>query len=115
MIAQRDPEKVRENERKRYQRDREKRDAANRAWFKTPQGMESKRLSQRAWRAKHPEKLRAHKLVRRAIDRGDLVRQPCPCGNPKAEAHHEDYSKPLVVEWLCRRCHHDRHRAVPFE
>lgn len=36
-----------------------------------------------------------------------LKREPCEeCGDIKAEAHHDDYLKPLNVRWLCRR-HHD--------
>ena len=110
-IAKRDPEKVRANERARYQRNKEKRAALNKWWASTPEGKESKLRTQREWRKRNPEKMRAHKLVRRAIDRGELFRQPCLCGNPKSEAHHEDYSKPLEVEWLCRKCHHDRHNS----
>lgn len=47
-----------------------------------------------------------------AIRTGILVRQPCcECGKSKSEAHHEDYAKPLDVQWLCR-FHHRRRDAV---
>jgi uncharacterized Zn finger protein (UPF0148 family) len=37
--------------------------------------------------------------------------QPCSqCGAAKAERHHHDYSKPLDVVFLCRRCHTIWHR-----
>ena len=40
------------------------------------------------------------------LRRGKLKRQPCQCGSPDSEMHHEDYSKPLDVVWLCSSCHH---------
>jgi hypothetical protein len=47
-------------------------------------------------------------ITSRAIRRGELVRQPCEvCGNPRSHAHHDDYSKPLEVRWLCAG-HHKR-------
>lgn len=39
-----------------------------------------------------------------------LTRQRAECGDPRADAHHADYSKPLEVEFLCRRHHAARHR-----
>ncbi len=36
-----------------------------------------------------------------AVYHGRVKRQPCWCGATRAEAHHEDYSKSLEVEWLC--------------
>lgn len=51
---------------------------------------------------------KAHSAVRNAIRRGDLVR-PDTCSRcgivGKIEASHDDYARPLDVEWLCRRCH----------
>lgn len=65
---------------------------------------------QAAWKLAHPDAVQAHHAVRRAIRRGELQRQPCAdCGHPYAEAHHEDYSRPLDVVWLCRRDHLKRH------
>jgi ribosomal protein S27AE len=54
-----------------------------------------------------------HTEVRKALRDGELVRQPCVrCGNPQALAHHEDYSEPLVVVWLCYSCHQIRHHEI---
>ena len=45
-----------------------------------------------------------------AIQGGKLTPMPCEvCGKVKTQGHHEDYSKPLDVVWLCIRHHQDRH------
>jgi ribosomal protein S27AE len=52
-------------------------------------------------------------LVAEAIRKGVLIRKSCErCGAAKTDAHHEDYSKPLDVIWLCRKCHQQRHREL---
>lgn len=49
----------------------------------------------------------------RAVSRGEIVRPEfCGCGAEKPHAHHEDYSRPLDVMWLCRKCHDARHREL---
>lgn len=64
----------------------------------------------RQYRAKFPDRNRAHRAVRNAIRRGRLTRLPCErCGNTKSEAHHDDYGKSLAVRWLCKSCHMDYH------
>ena len=42
--------------------------------------------------------------------RGLIVQIPCVhCGNYNSQMHHEDYSKPTIVMWLCRECHMAMH------
>lgn len=50
--------------------------------------------------------------VNNAIRSGRLVKQPCIiCGSLLSEAHHADYSKPLEVEWLCRKHHREKYHC----
>ncbi len=42
--------------------------------------------------------------------RGRLAQQPCEgCGGDDAQKHHDDYSQPLSVRWLCQSCHAAHH------
>ena len=72
--------------------------AATKYW-KTKEGKESKRKSDAKHRKAFPEKEKAHYAIRRALKTGQLFKEPCPCGETKVEGHHEDYSKPLDVDW----------------
>ncbi len=59
----------------------------------------------------YDEKMKARRKLQTAVKRGKIIRQPCQtCGAPNGDAHHEDYSKPLEVEWFCRLCHAAKHR-----
>jgi hypothetical protein len=64
-----------------------------------------------AYRKKYPQKRLAQQAVERAVRRGTLIRKVCEvCGKRNSEAHHDDYSKPLDVRWLCRKHHAEHHR-----
>lgn len=57
-------------------------------------------------------KVAARNKVKYEVKMGRLEKKPCgKCGEAEAEAHHEDYGKPLEVEWLCRKCHVEHHRG----
>lgn len=58
------------------------------------------------------EKMRARNLTSVAIRHGRLIRAACEtCGKTtgRIDAHHDDYTKPLSVRWLCRSCHQRHH------
>lgn len=59
------------------------------------------------WRANNPLQVKAHIAVKDAIRAGKLRKKlSCKCGSTEQiEAHHSDYTKPLKVKWLCRKCH----------
>lgn len=44
--------------------------------------------------------------------RGLLKINTCEICGKKAEKHHDDYSKPLEVRWLCREHHLENHSGV---
>lgn len=57
------------------------------------------------------ERKLARMATNTAIRQGVIVPQPCEvCGATNAEAHHDDYSKPLNVRWLCKPHHEEHHR-----
>ena len=62
---------------------------------------------------KYPYKEEIRKITRKAIAKGDITKQPCKiCGVLKVEAHHEDYTKPFEVTWLCRLHHNQYHKGL---
>lgn len=63
-------------------------------------------------RYRDPVKVKARLKLNDHFSRGKIIRQPCEvCGtNKKVEGHHEDYSKPLVVKWLCQKHHNEEHQ-----
>ena len=76
---------------------------------------DKRRAQERRWRARaYADPILKHRkqcnlLVYYAVKTGVLTPEPCACGGTKTEAHHEDYSKPLDVDWVCRKCHQKIH------
>ena len=55
---------------------------------------------------------RARNVLCLAVSRGKVIRKACEvCGFYPAEGHHDDYSRPLDVRWLCKE-HHEAHHAA---
>ena len=83
-----------------------------RAFLKDPEKFRKqwRRASrQRVWTFKHE----ARYQLNRAIRRGDIARpEQCEACKSKGRitAHHDNYSMPLRVRWLCYPCHGREHR-----
>lgn len=99
-IKTRDKEKARESNRKYMGRARKN-------------NLEKFRKRERSRIREKDEKYFARLELHNAVKRGDIVKPKCceNCGKEeRLTAHHDDYSKPLEVSWLCYRCHGKRHR-----
>ena len=80
-------------------------------WFKTDKGKAKLKRHTQRYRRLNPEKYKAAGIACRAVRGGKLIKQPFEvCGSLRVEKHHDDYSKPLKVRWLCRK----HHRLIPF-
>lgn len=85
--------------------------AYQKAWIASEAGKASHAQTTAKWRRNNRSKSRSHSLLNKAIYRGEIKRQPCEkCGAAKVDAHHDDYSKPLEVRWLCRKHHIEHHK-----
>lgn len=95
-----------------YMRNKEKRTLSIKKYHQTQNGKSMRRASSAKFRRNNPEKVFAHDAVRKAIQRG-IIQKPntcTQCGIKKnLQAHHDYYSKPLDVIWLCVPCHVQLH------
>ena len=79
---------------------------------------EKQRLYARAKAIEYSGRNRVRSKTRRAVAKGVIEKRPCEnCGSLEAEIHHYDYNRPMLVSWLCKKCHAEWHRdnkAVPL-
>lgn len=86
----------------------EKYKSAREKWKKNH--MDKEREYQKRYADNNPLKIKAHQLSRKI----ELIKEICKlCGSIKnLEFHHQDYSHPLDVIVLCRKCHKSFHRDI---
>lgn len=82
--------------------------------YRSEQAIVARRQAVQRYRLKQPYVDSAHRFVRLAIEKGLLTR-PDNCSechlSGVIEAHHDDYTKPEVVRWICKACHEEWHRT----
>lgn len=96
----------------RFQNDPRVRDR-HRKYRKTEKGKASMAAAREKWLQDNSDKKAAHTILNNAV-RDGRVQKPKVCSScgvsGRIEGHHEDYTKPLDVVWLCRSCHVRTHR-----
>lgn len=97
----------------------EPRKAANRARYRKVTADPERRTVEwrrsAKWRTTHALQRKAHVLLNNSLKNGRIERPAvCSrCGDRCVpHGHHEDYTKPLEVVWLCKPCHGKRHREI---
>lgn len=86
------------------------------AYYKTKKGKANIAANQKRMREKHRVKHRARSYLGMCVAKGKVSKpikcETCGKKEVRIEGHHEDYSKPLEVNWFCTDCHADRHRFM---
>ena len=83
---------------------------AYRELYAKGKGLAASNKAKVKYKQSNPTKTKAHSVVSNAIRDGKLHKQKCEvCGNKVVHAHHDDYSKPLTVRWLCDKHHNAWH------
>jgi hypothetical protein len=106
------------NVRLRQSKKRDEINAKTRAYYqKHKERLQEQRRARYAYNHSS-HKLKANHLLQSAVRRGKIVK-PKYCERCSKEVpslflhgHHEDYSKPLEVQWLCAGCHGFTHRKT---
>lgn len=109
------PGKRRAYDRRRFQEDPRVRERHKR-YQKTEAGKLAMRKSKLKWQEANSEKRAAHIILGNAVARGEIVKPSAceKCGERgNIHGHHDDYTRPLDVVWVCPKCHaniHERKR-----
>jgi len=94
-------------------RDNDSRRQKRREYQKTEAGKQAHKRAMDAYHKRYPMKYASHVITGNAIRDGKLI-QASECSvcksTEKIEGHHDDYTKPLEVRWLCESCHKEWHR-----
>jgi hypothetical protein len=87
--------------------------AARMCYAKTETGKETARKAKRNYELNYPYKKMAVTAIGNAIKNKKIIR-PTNCQvcdkQGKIHAHHDDYTKPYDVRWLCIKCHVHWHK-----
>lgn len=102
---------------KEYDRDRAMlphRVLARTEYQKTENGKQSIVRSKMKYRITYPDRIFARTCVGNAVRDGKLIKpikcSTCNKDRTRIHGHHDDYSKPFEVTWMCAICHKEWHK-----
>ena len=92
----------------------ESRKAAKQRYIQTPEGRAAAQRAKDKWQDNNVVRRAAHIIVGNAVRDRRLIKpascESCGKESTRIHGHHDDYSKPLEVRWLCSKCHTEWHR-----
>lgn len=110
-------ERLRERYIKDLERSRELARARTKKYLQSEKGKAKHLTATKEYVERNSEKIAAQRKVRNAIKTGKLIK-PKFCEvcllEKLLQGHHEDYSKPLQVIWMCSKCHIYHHQKNRF-
>lgn len=86
---------------------------ARKKYAQTEAGKQAIKRANKAYKERYPFRAVAHNMVSNALRDGKLTKalNCSECGSDeKIEGHHDNYTEPLNVRWLCEKCHKTWHR-----
>lgn len=94
-------------------RENDQRRAQRRLYQKTEKGKIAHKKAMQIYKERNPLKRAAHIIIGNYVKNKKIIPEIfCSICNSdkKIEAHHDDYTKPLDVRWLCECCHKEWHK-----
>ena len=86
---------------------------ARQEYTQTQAGKQARKRANAVQKKRYPMMYAAHVITGNAIRDKKLIQaNNCSICNStvRIEGHHDDYTKPLDVRWLCKKCHTEWHR-----
>ena len=87
---------------------------AREEYQKTPAGKASVERSRKKWESLNFYKRQASTIVGNAVRDGRMIKiykcENCGITKGRIHGHHDDYTKPYSVRWLCSKCHTSWHK-----
>lgn len=88
---------------------------SHKKYYQSEAGKATHRRSSEVQRSAHPDRIKARQTLYHAINSG-RIKRPSTCEECSKKrfvhGHHEDYNKPLDVDWLCIKCHNKLHEEL---
>jgi len=83
-------------------------------YAKTERGIIASNKAKTNWTNNNLVKRSASHIVGNAVRDGKLVKpnncESCGLNHRRIHGHHDDYNYPMIVRWLCQKCHNKWHK-----
>jgi len=83
-------------------------------YAKTEKGIAASNKAKINWSKINLIKRSASQIVNNAVRDGRLIKlkncQSCGIESKRIHGHHDDYNYPMIVRWLCPKCHNKWHK-----